>query len=223
MSDTGPGERSAPEGPGGQPLPPPSLSPYGAPPPGAPPPPGQAPPPPPPGYNPYAAPYTYATTPPSADGPAPGLRYAGFGVRTLAYLIDSVLLGIVIAIAAIPLGGLTRDGTTTITSNGTVTTVPTANPSLQLFAILAGAVYFVIAWGFFARTLGMRALRLQVLRTTDGLHIGIGRALLRYVGLLISFFCAFLGVIWVALDPRRQGWHDKMAGTFVVQETRSST
>jgi uncharacterized RDD family membrane protein YckC len=221
MSDAGPGEGSASERAGGPPLPPPSLSPYGAPPP--PPPPDSPPPPPPPGYNPYAAPYTYATTPPSTEGPAPGLRYAGFGVRTLAYLIDSLVLGAAVALAAIPLGGFTRDGTTTITSNGTVTTVPTANPSLQLFGILAGAVYFAIAWGFFARTLGMRALRLQVLRASDGGHIGIGRALLRYLGLLVSFTCAFLGVIWVALDPRRQGWHDKMAGTFVVQEIRSGS
>jgi uncharacterized RDD family membrane protein YckC len=223
MGDTGPGEGSAPGG--GQPLPPPSLTPYGAPPVAPPPagtpgdslaPPGS----PPAAYNPYAPPYTYPTTPPSTEGPAPGLRYAGFVVRTLAYLIDSVLLGAVVALASIPLGGFTHDTGTTFTSNGTVTTVLTINPSVQLVALLAGAIYFVLAWGIFACTLGMRAVRLQVLRATDGRRIGIPRALLRYIGLLVSFTCAFLGVIWVALDPRRQGWHDKIAGTFVVQSIR---
>jgi uncharacterized RDD family membrane protein YckC len=221
MGDAGPGEGSAPEPASGLPLPPPSLTPYGAPPP-SPAPPAVQPPPAPAAYNPYAPPYPYATVPPSTDGPAPGLRYAGFGVRTLAYLIDSLVLGAVVALASIPLGGFTHDNGTTLDNNGTVTTVPTLNPSLQLFALLAGAIYFGLAWGVFARTLGMRALHLQVLRATDGHRIGIPRALLRYLGLLVSFTCAFLGVIWVALDPRRQGWHDKVAATFVVQSIRGA-
>jgi uncharacterized RDD family membrane protein YckC len=27
----------------------------------------------------------------------------------------------------------------------------------------------------------------------------------------------FIGVIWVAFDPNKQGWHDKIAGTYVVK------
>jgi uncharacterized RDD family membrane protein YckC len=32
----------------------------------------------------------------------------------------------------------------------------------------------------------------------------------------VSFSVLFLGVIWVAFDAEKQGWHDKIARTFVV-------
>lgn len=35
----------------------------------------------------------------------------------------------------------------------------------------------------------------------------------------LSLVGSLFGVIWVALDPRKQGWHDKIAGTVVVQTT----
>jgi uncharacterized RDD family membrane protein YckC len=31
----------------------------------------------------------------------------------------------------------------------------------------------------------------------------------------------FLGFIWVAFDKRKQGWHDKIAGTVVIREDGS--
>ncbi|NNC54671.1 MAG: RDD family protein, partial [Pseudomonadales bacterium] len=27
-----------------------------------------------------------------------------------------------------------------------------------------------------------------------------------------------LGLIWVGIDKRKQGWHDKLAGTLVIKE-----
>ena len=38
------------------------------------------------------------TPPPQPVGPATGLRYAGFWIRTLAYLIDALLLAILMAV-----------------------------------------------------------------------------------------------------------------------------
>ena len=32
---------------------------------------------------------------------------------------------------------------------------------------------------------------------------------------VVSFFVCFIGVIWVAIDGQKQGWHDKVAGTYV--------
>jgi uncharacterized RDD family membrane protein YckC len=211
---------------GGQgPLPPPSLSPapQGTQPPPAPPADpstlyGAAPPPPPyppaPPYGGYSAP-VYAMPAPT-DGPAPGLRYAGFGIRTAAYLIDAILVGIVALIVSPALGGVTKQTNTVI--GDTLVTSTTINGAVYLFAILLGAIYFVGFWSLNSRTPGMMAFHLRVLRAVDGRPVGIGAAVVRYIGLLISFWVIFLGVIWVAIDPRRQGWHDKMAGTFVVQE-----
>ena len=62
----------------------------------------------------------------------------------------------------------------------------------------------------------MLAFEIRILRATDGRRIGPGRAVIRFVGMLISFIVLFIGVIWVAADGRKQGWHDKIARTVVV-------
>lgn len=43
-----------------------------------------------------------------------------------------------------------------------------------------------------------------------------GRAFVRYIGYLVSGIVLSIGFLWVAFDGKRQGWHDKMAGTYVI-------
>ena len=62
-----------------------------------------------------------------------------------------------------------------------------------------------------------RVFKLRVVDANTGQPIGLGKALLRWVGLIVSFLVCFVGVIWVAFDGRKQGWMDKIAGTLVVQ------
>ena len=45
-----------------------------------------------------------------------------------------------------------------------------------------------------------------------------GQLIGRYFGYYVSTIPLFLGFVWVAFDPRKQGWHDKLAGTVVVRE-----
>jgi uncharacterized RDD family membrane protein YckC len=84
-------------------------------------------------------------------------------------------------------------------------------------AWLATFAYFTLQWALLGRTLGMMPFRLRILRSTDGSRLGPLRVVLRFVGLVVSFAVLFIGVIWVAADSRKQGWHDKMAGSVVVQ------
>ena len=65
-------------------------------------------------------------------------------------------------------------------------------------------------------TIGNKLLNIRVIKT-DGSDLSIVVALLRYVGLVISVLVIFIGVIWAAFDPNKQGWHDKIAGTYVVK------
>jgi glyoxylase-like metal-dependent hydrolase (beta-lactamase superfamily II) len=46
------------------------------------------------------------------------------------------------------------------------------------------------------------------------------RLLVRYLGYYVSTLPLMLGFLWIAFDPRKQGWHDKMAGTVVVRPRR---
>jgi len=125
---------------------------------------------------------------------------AGFWVRTFAYIIDAIGIGIVSGAISLVMGG----GPASNTSSG--------------LNILLGLVYFCYFWSDQGggQTLGMRVLNLKVIRT-DGSALTLTQALIRYVGLFVSFICLFIGVIWVAFDADKQGWHDKIASTYVVR------
>jgi uncharacterized RDD family membrane protein YckC len=45
----------------------------------------------------------------------------------------------------------------------------------------------------------------------------IGQAIIRYLGYYPAILIVFLGILWVGFDPRKQGLHDKLAGTVVVR------
>jgi uncharacterized RDD family membrane protein YckC len=168
-------------------------------PPPPPPPPGYSPPPPPPppqipsGYQ--AAPMAYAT--PSA--------YGGFWIRVVAYIIDAIILGIIGAILSVPLAVNYSDPSST------------AYRTSNAIDLILSAVYFVGLWTYMGSSLGQRIFRMRVVDATTGAPVTLGKAVLRWLGLLLSFFVCFIGVIWVAFDSRKQGWMDKIAGTVVVQ------
>jgi len=144
----------------------------------------------------------------SATWPPSKLAPAGFFIRTWAYLIDAFLLSLVGG--AFPFLVITNTTTQQVGNGQHVTT--SAGGS-----VLVSLIYFVIFWSHLGggRTLGMRLLRLRVIRA-DGSQIGVVNAAIRWLGLWLSFVVCFIGVIWVAVDSRHQGWHDKIANTLVV-------
>jgi uncharacterized RDD family membrane protein YckC len=127
-------------------------------------------------------------------GPGPGLAFGGFWVRVMAYVNDVILLGIVEVALIWALGA-----------------------AWQWIGGLIWIVYFVGLWGTRGQTVGMALLGLRVVRYADGGKISWGTAVLRFVGLLVAFACIYIGVIWVAFDSRKRGWHDKIGGTVVVR------
>ena len=165
---------------------------------------GYPPPPPPPEMQPPGPPpMPYPPQPPTAYAPA--VTYGGFWIRVVAYIIDGILLGIVGSIVAV----IFRANPGDPTSSG-YTVAQTIN-------FLIGAVYFVGLWTYWGASVGQRILKLRVVDVNTQQPIGVGKAILRYIGLFISFIVCFIGVIWVAFDPRKQGWMDKIAGTLVLQ------
>lgn len=83
---------------------------------------------------------------------------------------------------------------------------------------LIGLAYFMYFWSSYGhgQTLGDRALNIRVVKTT-GTELTLMDAFLRYIGFVVSCILLFIGVIWVAFDPDKQGWHDKIASTYVVK------
>ncbi|MGH7186158.1 MAG: RDD family protein, partial [Pseudomonadota bacterium] len=85
------------------------------------------------------------------------------------------------------------------------------------YSTLIGLVYFVGLWAWRGQTVGMMPFNMQVVAVSDGKKIDVVRGVLRYVGIILSIIPLFLGLIWVAFDSRKQGWHDKIAGTVVIR------
>ena len=66
------------------------------------------------------------------------------------------------------------------------------------------------------QTVGKRALGVRVLDARTGTPIGVGRAIGRHFGKIISAIPCGLGYLWMLWDPNKQTWHDKMVGSYVV-------
>ena len=164
----------------------------------------QNPPPPPPGYAP--PPQMPSGYQPMAVA-SPG-SYGGFWIRVVAYIIDAIILGIIGGILSVPLG-VNYSDVNSLSSAG-------ARTSNGIDLVLS-LVYFVGLWTYMGGTIGQRILGMRMVDATSGQPIGLGKAVIRWLGLLLSFFVCAIGVIWVAFDGRKQGWMDKIAGTVVVR------
>ncbi len=205
---------------GGPPLPPPQApGPWDA---------GQQyqPPPPPsyPVYQSYPAAAPYQNLYP---GPAPGIGYAGFWIRFVAAIIDGIIIGVPTAILFIVVEGQAIGNYTTCVNSAAESGVvfnQCANAAFnslglwQLGGLAVEFIYFVLLWSQLGGTLGQRMLGLHVVDAATGQNISIARAIGRFVGYVISSFALGIGLIWAAFDPRKQGWHDKIASTFVVRK-----
>jgi uncharacterized RDD family membrane protein YckC len=84
-----------------------------------------------------------------------------------------------------------------------------------LAVLLFVPAYFVVSWVLVGATPGKRILGLKVMRPGSQ-RLSWWRAIVRFVGYWISAIALFLGFLWVLVDNRRQGWHDKLADTIVV-------
>ena len=141
---------------------------------------------------------------------------AGFWIRLLAYLVDVIVLWAVFAFVSgifwmftFPLWGWGW----AIWDAGSCPFWITGFPTWLL-----GAAYFIIFWAMRSETLGMRILRLRIVHA-DGTRLKSDweTALLRFLGFLVCWITFGLLFIWVAVDGQKQGFHDKIANTYVVK------
>ena len=135
--------------------------------------------------------------------------YAGFWIRTAAALIDSFLLAIVVAI---PL--------TLIYGSDYWTSEKLVMGFWDAVFYIVPVVITVWFWVKYLGTPGKMALRLRVVDANTGGAVSTARGIGRYLGYYLSAIPLFLGFVWVAFDKRKQGLHDKLAGTFVIRIPR---
>jgi uncharacterized RDD family membrane protein YckC len=148
-------------------------------------------------------------------------KYAGFWRRFIAYMIDGCIISVILIVLAFIAGVAFFAGT--ISGGGGMLMSDFENPEkMASFAMwfwvvssLINIAYFTYFYGTTGRTPGKMLLGLQVV-STEGKPISFGIAFLRSVGYMISSLVFCLGFIWIGLDRKKQGWHDKIAGTVVI-------
>ena len=131
-------------------------------------------------------------------------RCAGFWQRFVAFFIDGIILSIIFVIILV-----------TIAFQGLETTVS----FFTYFEGLVGAIptaYFVGFWAWRGQTPGKMLLGIKIV-TGDGGSINLGRAILHYFGYFVSAIILFFGFFMITWDSKKQGLHDKIAGTYVIK------
>ena len=142
---------------------------------------------------------------------------AGFFSRMEAFVIDIVILSVVQLVGA----AFVRAILNFFKLTGLVSYIKTLLEN-SAFQIGSGVVlitllvigYYTFFWTLVGFTPGKAILGLKVARK-NGSKVSFGRALVRFFAYWISALPLFLGFLWVLWDPKRQGWHDKIAGTQV--------
>ncbi len=82
-------------------------------------------------------------------------------------------------------------------------------------------IYFIWFHGSVGQTPGKMLLGLRVIQAS-GEKMTFGVAFLRWVGTLVSGLFLSLGYLWIAIDGKKQGWHDKIAATLVIRTASES-
>ena len=141
--------------------------------------------------------------------------YAGVVSRGIAFAID--------AAAALTICTVGLFATRAVLAAlGLISLDEDAGALAYVFAVpVVFAAYSAVFWMLVGRTPGMMLLGLRVV-TAGGDHPGARRSIIRALGYWVSAI-ALVGFAWIAIDARKQGFHDKLAGTFVVYAWGTST
>ncbi len=136
--------------------------------------------------------------------------YAGFWIRTGAAVIDSMLLLLLIVPILSAIYGEAYWSSESL-FQGTWDV---------LLNYIFPAIVVVTFWIYKSATPGKLLLKLSIVDAKSGGQPRTQQFVIRYLGYFVASIPLFIGILWVAFDPRKQGWHDKLAGTVVVRAHR---
>lgn len=137
-------------------------------------------------------------------------EYVGFWVRVGAAIVDSLIIMVITVPLLLSIYGSDYwfDPEAPFISG----------PGEFLISWVFPAVATILFWLYKRATPGKMVVSAQVVDATTGDTLTVGQSIGRYLAYFLATLPLCLGIIWVAFDPRKQGWHDKLAGTVVVRK-----
>jgi uncharacterized RDD family membrane protein YckC len=144
------------------------------------------------------------------SGPAPGVSYGSRFGRLIAYILDGLVMGVVLGIPySIAMGLL-------VGASGSSDSAALIGMVIMIVVLAAFLLWKPWFWSHGGQTPAYKLLGLRVVRAADGGPVGMGQGIGRMLGYFVSNIVFSLGFVWILFDSKRQGWHDKLAGTVVI-------
>ena len=135
------------------------------------------------------------------------LEYAGFWIRVAAAVIDSILVTLITFPIFLSVYG----------KQYMYSEVLIQDPIDFLISWVFPASAIIIFWIYKSATPGKMAISASIVDAKTGQRPSPGQCIGRYLAYFVSILPLMLGIIWIAFDSKKQGWHDKLAGTVVVR------
>lgn len=136
-------------------------------------------------------------------------KYAGFWVRVGASLIDVVIFMIIALPVTIMIYGYDSVLFNDVIFLGYWDVV------INWIIPAAATVLF---WIYKSATPGKMIFSLKVVDAQTGGNLTIKQSIGRYFAYIPAMVIFMLGIFWVMWDKKKQGWHDKLAQTVVIQK-----
>ena len=155
--------------------------------------------------NPYQAPQANVehTNPLTANTV---IRYMGFWPRVAASILDNILIIVVTLPLLYAIYG----------SSYFLSEDMLQGPLDFFISYILPAVVILMFWQFKQATPGKMIFNGIIVDAETGGKPSFKQFFIRYIGYIPSALVFFLGFLWVIWDKKKQGWHDKMAGTVVI-------
>ena len=144
------------------------------------------------------------------------MKYAGFGKRLLAAVVDAIILNVGLFVIGLVIGLILMAAGTTAAG--------IEDPDVQNgIDLIVKILSIFVTWLYFAMmeisarqgTLGKMVIGIKV-TDLEGKKIGFRIATRRHFGKIISGIILLIGFFMIAFTQKKQGLHDMMAGCLVV-------
>lgn len=139
-------------------------------------------------------------------------NYTGFWPRVGASLIDTLIFCIISFPILISIYGMDYFKSEKIV----------AGFADFLISWVFPLVAIITLWVYRQATPGKMAISAIIVDATTGNKPTLKQYIVRYLGYFIATIPLGLGILWVAWDPKKQGWHDKLACTVVINSKKTT-
>ncbi len=149
-------------------------------------------------------------------------EYAGFWRRLAATVLDTLWIGtLVFCLLVLRYGNEVLNVLNDLFTSDYLVLLEEFGWPVILINDLLPALIVLFFWMTYQATPGKLLYDCDVVDARTGHPPTLGQAILRYLGYFISALPLGLGFLWIIWDKRKQGWHDKIAGTVVIMHDES--